>query len=75
MSKELTDLRRYAEKHGGITATATAFGVSKAVLWAWISRGQVPPEHVPTVSDLTGISRDKLRPDDWQRIWPELATA
>lgn len=73
MSRELSDLREYAEANDGITDTASELGVSKAVLWAWINRGQVPADRAPAVGRATGISLVRLRPNDWWLIWPELA--
>lgn len=75
MSSELTLLRTYAEAHDGLTATAERIGVSKAVLWAWINRGQVPVERCADIERVTGgaVTRRQLRPADWHRIWPELA--
>ena len=73
MAKELSVLREYAETNGGLTEVAKSLGVSKGLLWAWISRGQVPIDQCLFVSEKTGIGRAELRPDDWDLIWPELA--
>ncbi len=75
MSRQLIELRAYAEDNGGITAVASSLGVSKGVFWAWLNRGQVPPEWCPIVERETGIPRWHLRPADWHRIWPELVEA
>jgi DNA-binding transcriptional regulator YdaS (Cro superfamily) len=40
----------------------------------WILRGGlVPVEYCTQIEVATGVTRKELRPDDWQRYWPELA--
>ena len=53
-------------EHCGVVQTAVA---------AWVKRGTVPPEHCALIEQGTKgeVTRKELRPDDWQRIWPELA--
>ncbi len=59
---------------GGRPALATALGVKPAAVGNWKARGVVPIEHCPEIERLTGgkVGRPLLRPEDWQRIWPEL---
>lgn len=57
----------------GLTALGAGLGVSKCVVWNWRNRGSVPPEYAPAIEALTQVSRKELRPDDWSRLWPELA--
>lgn len=62
---------------GSQSALAAAVGVTKAAVWQWKSLGrQVPIEHCVAIERATGgaVTRRDLRPDDWQSIWPELAT-
>jgi DNA-binding transcriptional regulator YdaS (Cro superfamily) len=33
----------------------------------------VPAEHCVSIESETPITRKELRPDDWQKFWPELA--
>jgi DNA-binding transcriptional regulator YdaS (Cro superfamily) len=42
----------------------------------WRGRGNVPTEHCAGIEAATKgiVNRRDLRPDDWQKIWPELAT-
>lgn len=51
--------------------------VPPAMLYQWL-RGLRPVaiKHCKKIEDKTGgaVSRRDLRPDDWQRIWPELAS-
>ncbi len=53
-------------EHCGVVQTAVA---------AWVKRGTVPAEHCALIEQATKgeVTRKELRPDDWQRIWPELA--
>lgn len=51
---------------------AKKLGISKAAVSAW-NRNGVPPKHCPEVEAMTGgkLTRKQLRPDDWQKFWPE----
>lgn len=65
-----------AAKVGGFKALADRLGVSKSAVWQWKEEGrQVPIEHCWPIERETGVSRRRLRPDDWQDIWPELVDA
>lgn len=59
----------------GLTETARSLGVSAQRLSNWIERG-VPIDKCPAIERITAgvVSRRDLRPNDWQDIWPELAT-
>lgn len=61
---------------GGRSELATGLGVTPAAVGNWKVRG-VPIEHCAEIERLTRgeVGRRDLRPNDWQRIWPELATA
>lgn len=62
---------------GTLSAMAAALpGVkSYQVIQQWRENG-VPVEHCSAIEMATngGVTRQELRPDDWQRIWPELLT-
>jgi DNA-binding transcriptional regulator YdaS (Cro superfamily) len=45
---------------GGQSALGRELGVTQQAVFQW---KQAPPQHVITIEDLTGISRDLLRPD------------
>lgn len=64
---------RAIQKGGGLTALARTINATKGQIFQWRVRGQVPAEYCPSVEAATGESRKDLRPDDWERIWPELA--
>ncbi|EZP51425.1 hypothetical protein BW39_03894 [Delftia sp. RIT313] len=48
-------------------------GHSQALVHKWLnSPNPLGEKHCVKVEKLLGISRTKLRPDDWEEIWPEL---
>jgi DNA-binding transcriptional regulator YdaS (Cro superfamily) len=61
---------------GGRGILADKLGVSVAAIGNWKVRG-VPIEHCSCIELAThgAVTRKDLRPDDWQKIWPELAEA
>ena len=57
-------------------AFAREIGVSNAMLYQFENGIRpVPPKHCPAIEKATAskVTRQELRPDDWQQIWPELA--
>lgn len=60
---------------GGLSSLAEKVGLSPARLGNWRVRG-VPVEHCLAIERATSgaVTRKDLRPDDWENIWPELAT-
>ena len=61
---------------GSQVALAALLGVTKGAVNQWKAAGrQVPIEHCLSIERLTGgaVTRRDLRPDDWDRIWPDLA--
>ena len=60
---------------GGRLTLANLLGVSAAAVGNWKIRGAIPIEHCAAIEIATdgAVTRRDLRPDDWQRIWPELA--
>lgn len=61
---------------GGRHAMAEKLGVKIAAIGNWKLRDSIPVEYCADIETMTAgqVSRKDLRPDDWQRIWPELAT-
>ena len=59
---------------GGRARLAARLSVKPSAVGNWKVRG-VPIEHCPAIERLTGglVTRRDLRPEDWARIWPELA--
>ena len=62
---------------GGAGKLAAAIGVGQSAISNWRARGTVPDalmcSAIERVTNGTVTRRD-LRPDDWQEIWPELAS-
>lgn len=57
---------------------AVSIGVSPVLVSQWSTGPRVPPiERCVPIERATGgaVTRKDLRPDDWQKIWPELAQA
>jgi DNA-binding transcriptional regulator YdaS (Cro superfamily) len=60
---------------GGFKALADILGVTKGAVHQWMSSDrQVPIEHCTPIEQATKgkVTRQMLRPNDWQSIWPEL---
>ncbi len=63
------------EAAGGLAKLAAAISQTPQTVANWRARG-VPVVHCAAIEQATAgkVTRRDLRPDDWQRIWPELAT-
>jgi DNA-binding transcriptional regulator YdaS (Cro superfamily) len=73
------DLKTYiAAERGRATALASKLGISPSYL-SQLANGQAPasPERCVEIWRATDgeVTRQDLRPDDWDRIWPELVDA
>ncbi|WP_313632524.1 transcriptional regulator [Massilia timonae] len=64
------------DKLGGPTAVAKLLNVKPPSVHAW-KTGGIPADKLirlaPTLEKAGIATRQELRPDDWQQIWPELA--
>lgn len=73
------DLKNYLIESGTKKAEfARAINVSAALLHQWIEGIRpVATRHCPAIETQTcgKVTRKELRPDDWHKIWPELAAA
>lgn len=69
-------LNTAAKACGGFASLAEKLGASPQAVSNWKTRG-VPIEHCTAIEQAAGgvVTRRDLRPDDWERIWPELVTA
>lgn len=69
-------LNDYFVRHGQKSALARVIGVPAILVTQW-SLGQrpVPIARCKAIEIATegAVTRRDLRPDDWQKIWPELA--
>lgn len=70
----MTPIERAAEHAGGLAALAAAIGVAPSAPSMWRARESVPAAHCAAIEKATNgaVMRWDLRPDDWDRIWPEL---
>ena len=68
--RALQDAIKIAE---GPSALARRLCVAPSLPSMWLKRGRVPADHCAAIEMATGVSRRRLRPTDWRRIWPELA--
>ena len=70
-------LQRAAQIVGGQAALAEKLGFKdRRNVWPWFNRDRdVPVEHCTAIERITdgAVTRQELRPNDWQAIWPELA--
>lgn len=84
MNKETSvdALTKATELAGGQSALALQLtiksgqSISPARIWNWINRdGGAPPEFCAYIEEIVDkkVTRQELRPNDWQGIWPELA--
>ena len=66
-----------AAKHiGSVSALAKSLGVQPPTVHQWCNGERpVPLEKCVAIERATNgaVTRQALRPDDWQSIWPELA--
>lgn len=63
------------ERLGGVGKLAAAINVGQAVVSNWRARDTVlDAKHCTAISIATSgfVTRQMLRPNDWQAIWPEL---
>lgn len=55
---------------------ATKLAITPVLINQWANQKRpIPPERCVEIERATDgeVTRPELRPDDWQRIWPELA--
>ncbi|WP_438391113.1 transcriptional regulator [Caballeronia sp. DA-9] len=68
-------VERAARIAGGYKALGDLLGVTKGAVHQWLDeKRHVPAVHCPKIETFTGVSRKDLRPDDWNKYWPELET-
>lgn len=72
----MNHIARAVEICGGPSKLATILGVSAQAVCFWRDgKRNLPVELMTQIERATDgrVTRQQLRPDDWQRIWPELA--
>lgn len=63
------------EERGRVTRLAKHLGRSVPYTQKMVVGSKpVPVKYGPLIESFSGVSRKELFPDDWQSIWPELAT-
>lgn len=71
------ELNKYLnQERGRQKFLADLLGIAPPLLSQWATGVRsVPIERCLSIEQATGgqVSRRDLRPDDWQKIWPELA--
>lgn len=67
-------IKEACEAVGGQNSLAEKLKVAPAFVYQWL-RGirPVPPKYCVKIETLTGVVRQRLRPDDYADYWPELA--
>ena len=69
-------IQQACESVGSQAGLAKAIEVAPAIVHQWRSGTRpVPVQHCLAIERATAgtVTRRYLRPDDWQKIWPELA--
>ena len=56
-------IKQAIDKAGGMHALARALGIKYQAIQSWQKNQKIPAERVIEVERVTGISREKLRPD------------
>ena len=70
------NLKDYLSKFGEKTKLAIKIDAQPQLVWQWAAGVRVVPiGRCYAIEQATGgaVTRRDLRPDDWQKIWPELA--
>jgi len=74
--QDVSPIARAAKKVGGLTELARLINVSPPTVHEWKSgKRPVPVTRCADIIRVTdgAVTRQELRPNDWQKIWPELA--
>lgn len=76
--EHITPVDKASRMVGGLSALANIIGVSAPTVHEWkTGKRPVPVLRCVSISQATNgeVTLQELRPDDWQKIWPELAAA
>ena len=71
-------LIEYVKSRGSQRDLADKLGITPVLISQWANELRpVPPERCVEIERATAgkVSRKDLRPEDWHKIWPELAAA
>ena len=68
-------IQKAVEIAGSQAELGRLLGVTRGQIYQWLNEcSQVPPKKCILIETVTGVSRKKLRADDWRDIWPERTT-
>lgn len=71
------NLLEYVKTRDTQRALAKKLAITPVLINQWANQKRpVPPDRCVEIERATGgeVTRRDLRPDDWERIWPELVT-
>lgn len=74
--EHISAINKAAKAVGGLSKLAGMLGVSPPTVHEWTTgKRPVPVLRCVSISRATGglVTLQELRPDDWHKIWPELA--
>ena len=77
MNKQFQPVLDAAKHVGSVSALAKSLGVQPPTVHQWCKGERpVPIEKCVAIEQATkgAVTRQMLRPDDWEAIWPELAS-
>ena len=71
----MNSLRKAIAIAGSQRKIAEACMTRQSTVAQWVKRESVPAKYCASIEQATdgAVTRQDLRPKDWQRIWPELA--
>ena len=72
----MSPIHNAIEAVGGVANLARMLGVTTQAVCFWRDgKRKLPYQHCAVIEQETGglVSRRDLCPDDWQKVWPELA--
>lgn len=78
MKTPIDEIQRACDIVGGQAALARILDVEPTNVWQWLNgKRQIPARFCAAVEAATSgeVTRQSLRPDDWQQYWPELKAA
>lgn len=58
-----TGIKEAVESAGGAAQLAVKVGVTRQMVYYWLTKGYIPPKRIPKFSRITGISEERLLGD------------
>ena len=70
----MNPMQKAVDVAGSASSLARQLGVTpQAVIFWKDGERRLPIDKLAEIERITGVSRKLFCPDDWQKIWPELA--